>query len=412
MKITKQQAQQIAYYTFVAFAAVGFGAALFYAGYHVGTTNPQSIVIENVVNAETGGQLTTDFKTFWEAWSVLKNEHLKGGEAQDLDLLYGAIRGLTNSLDDPHTIFLPPEDSKKFEEDVTGNFGGIGAEIGVRDDQLVVIAPLKDNPAEKVGLKAGDKILAVNGDSTQGLDVNEAVKKIRGEIGTEVSLTIFRDGWDQTRDFKIVRANIQVPTLDWEPIERGTKKIAHVKLYSFNQNAPFLFYKTILAAFLGKSDAIVLDLRNNPGGFLEVAVNLAGWFLDKGSVVVSEKFRSGEEIVFRANGTGALKEVPTVILVNKGSASASEILAGALRDHLDIKLVGNQTFGKGTVQELRPLSDNSKIKLTIANWVLPDGGIIEEEGLKPDYEVEVKEGDPTPDPQLEKAIEVLLEQMK
>jgi carboxyl-terminal processing protease len=342
----------------------------------------------------------------------LKSEHLKGAEAKDQDLLYGAIRGLTNSLGDSHTIFLPPEDSKKFEEDVTGNFGGIGAEIGVRNDQLVIIAPLKGNPAEKVGLKAGDKILAIDGKSTQGLDVNEAVKKIRGEIGTEVSLTIFRDGWDQTRDFKIVRANIQVPTMDWEPITRGTKQIAHLKLYSFNQNAPFLFYKTILAAFFGKTDAIVLDLRNNPGGFLEVAVNLAGWFLDKGSVVVSEKFRSGEELVFRANGNGALKEVPTVILVNKGSASASEILAGALRDHLGVKLVGNQTFGKGTVQELRPLSDNSKIKLTIANWVLPAGGIIDDEGLKPDYEVEIKEEETATDPQLEKAIEVLLEQIK
>lgn len=411
-QLTKQQAQRIAYYTFVVFAVAGFGSAIFYAGYQVGVTTPKTVVVENIVNSEPDKKLATDFKTFWEAWDLLKSEHLKGGEAKDQDLLYGAIRGLTNALGDPHTIFLPPEDSKKFEEDVTGNFGGIGAEIGVRSDQLVVIAPLKDNPAEKAGLKAGDKILAIDGKSAQGLDVNEAVKKIRGEIGTEVSLTIFREGWEQTRDFKIMRANIQVPTIDWEPITRGSKQIAHVKLYSFNQNAPFLFYKTILAAFFGKTDAIILDLRNNPGGFLEVAVNLAGWFLDKGSVVVSEKFRSGEDIIFRSNGNGALKEVPTVILVNKGSASASEILAGALRDHLGIKLVGVQTFGKGTVQELRPLSDNSKIKLTIANWVLPDGGIIEEEGLKPDYEVEIKEEDMPTDPQLEKAIEVLLEQMK
>ncbi len=414
VNVTKVQAKKIVSYTIAALAVVILAAGAFYFGYQRGLSEPKVVRIENISNLEEG-ELATDFGVFWEAWNVLKNEHLKGAEAVDQDLVYGAIKGLTNSLGDPNTVFLPPEDSKKFEEDVSGNFGGIGAEIGIRDDQLVIIAPLKDNPAEKAGLLAGDKILAVDGESTQGIDVNEAVKRIRGEIGTEVTLTIFRDGWDRTRDFKIARDNIQVPTLEWELLAEDDKEIAYVRLFSFNQNAPFLFYKAALGILLGQADGIILDLRNNPGGFLEVAVNLSGWYLDKGDVVVSERFKDGEGAVFRANGSGALKTVPTVILVNQGSASASEILAGALRAQLGTKLVGTNTFGKGTVQELRPLSDNSKIKLTIANWVLPDGSIIDEEGLKPDFEVEISpedlEGDDPLDPQLEKAKEILLNEI-
>ena len=190
-------------------------------------------------------------------------------------------------------------------------------------------------------------------------------------------------------------------------------KIAHISLHSFNQNAPVGFYKEALKVLLGKADGIVLDLRDNPGGFLEIAINLSGWFLNKGDVVATEKFRNGQEIVFRANGNSALKNIPTVILVNKGSASASEILAGALRAKRGIKLIGAQTFGKGTVQELRSLSDGSKIKLTIANWVLPDGTIIDEKGLQPDYKADLtdKDMENKKDPQLDKAVEVLLEEI-
>jgi carboxyl-terminal processing protease len=417
--ISKQEAKRIAGYVLSAFGILAVVSLAFSFGYQRGTERPKNIIVKNVTNLEKPGELSADFRVFWEAWDLVKNGHLKGEATGEQELVYGAIKGLVGSLGDPHTVFLPPEDSKKFEEDVSGNFGGIGAEIGIRDEQLVIIAPLKGNPAEKIGLMAGDKIFAINGEGTQGIDVNEAVKKIRGEIGTEVKLTVFREGWDQTRDFTITRANIQVPTLEWELIARGGKELAHIKLFSFNQNAPLLFYKAALGVLLGKSDGIILDLRNNPGGFLEVAVNLAGWFLEKGELVVSEKFRSGDEIVFRATGTGALKRVPTVILINKGSASASEILAGALRANLGVKLIGEQTFGKGTVQELFPLSDNSTVKLTIANWVLPDGHIIEEQGLTPDFEVKITEEDLNEDktglardPQLEKAIEVLLGEIK
>ncbi|MBI3046520.1 MAG: S41 family peptidase [Candidatus Harrisonbacteria bacterium] len=411
----------------VAAAAVliiaGITGSAFYFGYQVGTGNPKKILAEDL----TG----TNFGIFWEAWELLKKEHLKGAEAKNQDLVYGAIRGLVNSLNDPHTVFFPPDDSKKFEEDVNGSFGGIGAEIGTRNNQLVIIAPLKNTPAEKAGLKAGDKILAIGEKSTEGLDVNEAVKKIRGTAGTEIVLTIFRENWNAPKDIKLTRAVIEVPTIESKIIEPGiagaesgqdgilavkNKKIAHISLFAFNQNAPLAFYKEAIRALLGGADGLILDLRNNPGGFLEVATNLAGWFLDRGEVIVTEKFRSGEEIVFRANGNGALKNLPTVILVNKGSASASEILAGALRVKRGIKIVGTQTFGKGTVQELKSLSDGSRIKLTIANWVLPDGTVIDEKGLKPDFEVEIKEEtekkDAKPaDPQLEKAVEILLDEL-
>lgn len=415
-KISKEKARQIAFYSSLSIFIILIGISIFYFGYQAGVKNPKTISIENVSNIQSNEGLQANFGIFWEAWDMLKKEHLKGGTAKDQDLIYGAVSGLVNSLKDPNTNFFPPEDSKKFEQDVNGNFGGIGAEISVKKDQLIVMAPLKGNPAEKAGLKAGDKILAINDKSTQGIDVNEAVKRIRGEIGTEVKLTIFRDGWDKIKDFKIARANIEVPTLESDLIKKNGKQIADIKLFSFNQNAPVAFYKAALSALVGKSDGIILDLRNDPGGFLEVAVNIAGWFLNKGEIVAKEKFRSGNEIIFRANGNESLKNIPVVVLVNKGSASASEILAGTLRANLGAKLIGTNTYGKGTVQELRNLSDGSKIKLTIANWVLPDGTIIDENGIKPDYQIDItdedlKNKDPKYDPQFNKAVEVLLQEI-
>lgn len=411
--LREKYSAQIPLFTGIFIVAAGLSIGLFFAGYEIGRANPRVVEVKNIKNTSPETEIEADFGTFWEAWDVMRNEHLKGAEAENQEMVYGAIRGLVSSFGDPHTIFLPPEDSKKFEEDVNGNFGGIGAEIGIKDKQLVVIAPLKGNPAEAVGLKAGDKIFGIDGKPTDSLDVNEAVKKIRGEIGTAVVLTIFRDGWDKTEDFKIIRANIVIPTLETKFLDFQGRKMAHISLFAFNQNAPLGFYKEILSASLNGAEGIILDMRNNPGGFLEVAINLAGWFVKKGEIVVSEKFRNGTGDVFRADGNQALQDAPVVILVNKGSASASEILAGALRAIRGTKLIGTNTFGKGTVQELRSLSDNSKIKLTIANWVLPDGTIISEDGLKPDYEVEISDEDVKNkfDSQLEKAKEVLLQEI-
>ncbi len=393
------------------FLIIGIAAAVLvlsgslYVGYRLGQQDPRVITVKNITNVDDP-EVKADFGVFWQAWEKLKDYHIDGGKVTDKDLVYGAVSGLVGALKDPHTIFFPPPDAKKFEEDVSGSFGGIGAEIGVRDDQLVIIAPLKDSPAEKAGLMAKDKIIKVNDDFTDGLNVNDAVKKIRGEIGTKVVLTILRNGWEKTREFSIVRQEIKVPTLDW-----GVKddKILHVKLYAFNENAPLLFYRAVLDGAVKGAKGMVLDLRNNPGGFLEVAVNISGWFFPRGTVVVTEEFRSGQNTEFKTSGNAALKDFPVVLLVNGGSASASEILAGALRDLRGIKIIGEKTFGKGTVQELQNLKDGSSLKITVARWLTPSGHAIDKNGLMPDYEVKLKEEDVKAgnDPQLEKAFEIL-----
>ncbi len=392
--------------------AVATGSG-FYAGFKTGEKYPQTLIIKGVTNLGPDEEIAIDFSPFWEAWQKLKDKHIKGAEMKNQDMLYGAISGLADSFGDPNTSFLKPEDSKKFEEDVGGSFGGIGAEIGLKKEQLIVVAPLEGSPAEKAGLRAGDKILAINGESTAGLSVDEAVKKIRGEIGTEVTLTILRENEEKSKDITIIRQLIEIPTLKLEIREDAENKIAYLQLHSFNENAPFLFYKAALIMLYRDVDGIVLDLRNNPGGFLDVSINLAGWFLERGKVVITEKFRNGDDQVFRANGASALKDLPLIILINKGSASASEILAGSLRDHREIKLVGEQSFGKGTVQELFNLKDKSTIKITIANWLLPNGQTIEENGLTPDVEVKLTEKDieTKKDPQLEKALEILQQEI-
>ncbi len=389
-------------------AAVVTGGSL-YIGFRAGQRYPQVITVKNLTNIDDQN-VKADFGVFWQTWEKLKEDHINGDTVPDQDLVYGAVTGLVDALKDPYTVFFPPAEAKKFEEDVKGSFGGIGAEIGIRDDQLVVIAPLKGSPAEKAGLLPKDKILKIDNTFTDGIKVNDAVTIIRGEIGTTVTLTILRNGWEAVKEFKIVRDEIRVPTLDWD-IKEGN--ILHLKLYAFNESSEQLFYDAVAGGLKQGAKGMVLDLRNNPGGYLEVAVNLAGWFLKHNLVVVSEKFRAGDDVVFRANGNEALKDFPVVVLVNGGSASAAEILAGALRDQRNIKLVGENTFGKGTVQELQTLSDNSSLKITIAKWLLPSGQAIEKNGLKPDFEVKLTEEDAKADndPQLKKAFEVLKPQL-
>ena len=351
-----------------------------------------------------------DFAVFWEAWQTIEENYYKNTEVSSQDKVYGAVSGLVKSLGDPYSEFFSPPDGKKFEEDIQGNFGGIGAELGIRDNELVVISPLKDSPAFRAELKAKDIILAVDSRPTQGIPIDEAVSDIRGEVGTKVVLTVFREGWEKPQDITITREIIVIPTLEYEMIDGG---IAYVNLYSFNANSNPLFFQSMTKALSSGSKGIILDLRNNPGGFLQVAVDLAGWFLPRGTLVVSERDKSGETVKLYSTGNAALEKIPVVVLINNGSASASEILAGALHDQRQTKLVGEKTYGKGTVQQLLPLKDDSSIKVTIANWVLPNGGIIEGEGIKPDFEIERTEEDfkKDEDPQLDKAIEVLKDEI-
>ncbi len=386
-------------------AAIISGA--FFAGFRYGKRFPKNLVVEGAKNIDSN---VADFSTFWQAWQVVNDNYLKNKDVAGKDKLYGSIAGLVGSLKDPYSEFFPPEENKKFQEDVRGDFGGIGAELGMDKGQLVVIAPLKDTPAARAGVKAGDRILSINASSTDGILIEQAVNAIRGPKGTAVVLGIIREGWKAPQDFKIMRGTIIVPTIEFE-MKDGN--IAYVGLRSFNANAEQLFYEAIAKATDKQARGVILDLRDDPGGFLDVAVELAGWFLPRGTLVVSETSRTGTGEQFKAEGNEALIHTPVVVLVNKGSASASEILAGALRDDRNIKLVGEKTFGKGTVQQLFSLHNDSSLKLTIAHWVLPSGHILENGGLKPDIEVKLTDENVKnkKDPQLDKAMEILTKEI-
>jgi carboxyl-terminal processing protease len=398
----------------ICFSILALLGSGFFLGFNLGKKTSKIINVRGIANIDN--KTSADFGIFWETWSAIHQNYLRDSEVPEKERVYGAVQGLVRSLGDPYSEFFKPEDAKKFEEDISGSFGGIGAEIGSKDRFIVIVSPLKNSPAERAGLKPGDKILMINSTSTEGMSVVEAVKLIRGEVGTEVKLTILREKEEKPKEIKIIREIIQVPTLDYE-VKDG---ILIVKLYSFNTNAEELFYKAVVDGFLRqKAQGLVLDLRNNPGGFLDVAVDLAGWFLKKGTLVVKEVTRekNNGENNHLAEGNGALKDIPVVVLVNKGSASASEILAGALQIQRGVKLVGEETFGKGTVQKLIKLSDGSSLKITVANWVLPNGQILEGNGLKPDIEVktnneEQDSKDTKNDSQLQKALEVVKEEIK
>ena len=384
----------------------------YYLGFQAGTEQPKKVVIENISGTDIPQEFKADFGIFWEAWDKLRETYIEKEKLNDQQkLVYGAVKGMVSSLQDPNTSFFTPEESEQLGQDLSGSFGGIGAEIGSKNEQIIVIAPLKNSPSEKAGLKASDKILKVDGKSTDGVTVGEAVRLIRGEVGTKVTLTILREGWQSPRDVEIVREVIQVPTVEWSMKEEN---IIYLELSSFSANTPFSFFQSMASGLQQGGDGLIIDMRNNPGGFLEVSVNLAGWFVDRGEVVVSEKFTGGDEKTFRAYGNAALKNFPVVIIMNEGSASASEILAGALRVHNSTKIVGAKSFGKGTVQQLIDLSDGSTLKVTISHWLLPDGHLIEGNGLEPDVKVLITDEDLVAgkDPQLEKAIEVLKSEIR
>lgn len=385
---------------------VGSTAGAFYIGYKKGFAETKIIEIKGVADINPNEEANADFGVFWQAWDKLKSKYVKGKDIKDQDLVYGAISGMLESLGDPYTVFMNPEDARKFTEDVNGNFGGIGAELENRNKQVVVVTPLKDTPADRAGIKPGDVILKAGDKDFSDVDVTEAVKIIRGDPGTKIMLLIMRDGFSAPKNFEITRQIIKVPTVKWEWKD---DKIVYLELYNFNQNAPFAFYSAVLESVPKGAKGMILDLRNNPGGYLDVAVNIAGWFMKSGETVVSERFANGDTDILKSSGTAALKDFPTVVLVNGGSASASEILAGALRDNRGVKIVGEKTFGKGTVQALEDLKDGSVIKITIADWVMPKGKVLNGNGIEPDYAVKMTDDDikNDRDPQLEKALEVL-----
>jgi len=368
-----------------------------------------------VINRELGQPETVDFNLFWQVLKKIEEKYVNKEKIDYQEILYGAISGMTKSLEDPYTIFMKPEKTESFLESVEtgGDFEGVGMEIGIKENILTVIAPLEGTPAMKAGIRAGDKILEIDGVSTEGLLTEEAANLIRGEKGTNVVLTIYRKTFKESKEMTLTRDTIQIPIARWElkndPANEEIK-IAYIKIYRFTGNLPGKFREIVSNILKTRAEKIILDLRNNPGGYLETAVDIASWFLPKGEVVAIEDF--GEEETqekYRSRGYKKFQDFPVVVLINKGSASASEIVAGALKDIRKIKLIGETSFGKGSVQSLERFRDNSSLKITIARWLTPSGISISEKGLTPDIEIELtdEDYDNDQDPQLDKALEIL-----
>ena len=377
-------------------------------GYYFGISNkPEIEKINTLINKESEVSAKIDFNPFWTAWNIINEKYVSMDGITDQDKVWGAIQGLASSLDDPYTIFMPPSDAEIFEEDIQGNFSGVGMEIGIRDNVLTVIAPLKDTPAEKAGIKTGDKILKIDNVLTTNFTTDKAVKMIRGEKGTPVKLSISREKENGLIDIIIIRDNIDIPTIDTEIKD----EVFIISLYSFSAVSPNLFRDALREFIDSGIDKLILDLRGNPGGYMDASVDIASWFLPSGKIVVSENFGEGKnEKIHRSRGYDIFNEnLKFMILIDGGSASASEILAGALSEHGIATLIGTKTFGKGSVQELVKITSDTSLKITIARWLTPNGNSISENGLDPDIEIEITIEDLEAgiDSQLEKAIELL-----
>lgn len=362
---------------------------------------------------------------FWNVWSRLDRFFIDKKALVPQKMVYGAISGMVSALDDPYTVFLPPDKNKEVEEQLRGSFEGIGIHFGFIDSKMAVIAPLKGTPAERAGLMAGDLILKIEEKETVGMSLAEAQTLIKGPKGTGVTLTIFSEGDEDSREVEIIRGEIVLKSVEVdikkEPTGQASKQgdlifiekegVALVRVARFTQQTRSEWEKVMSEVRGQRSEVkgVVLDLRSNPGGYLSGAVYLAGEFLEKGELVTRQEKSTGETLEFRVDREGKLGEMPLVVLVNKGSASSSEILAGALQEKKRAKLVGKKTFGKGSIQEVQDLPEGAGLHITTARWLLPSGKSIDKDGLTPDFEIEMTKEDIEAgrDPQYEKAVEVL-----
>ena len=385
----------------------------FLTGKETGLKTNAEILASLPLNPELGKPNAVDFSPFWETWRLIDKEFVGPELPSQEDKLWRSIQGLVSSLDDPYSVFFPPKESKDFTDEISGNFEGVGMEIEIRDQVLTVVAPLKGTPAERAGILPGDIILEVGGVKTRNLTISESVDLIRGEKGSEVIITVFRESTFETIDIPVTRSTIQIPIIETQVFKEN--KVFLISLFSFSANSAQLFQEALnefvqLSISEGYSK-LIIDLRNNPGGFLEASVDIASFFLPSGKIIVQEDFGGGEKgTIFRSKGYDVFtNNLKLVILVNGGSASASEILAGALSQQSKATLVGENTFGKGSVQQLFDVTSDTSVKITVARWLLPDGTAIDKEGIAPDVEVGLTREDfeAGRDPQLDKAIEVL-----
>jgi carboxyl-terminal processing protease len=414
---------------YLAVAGIAIVGLSYFIGFKYGIKSvPAESLVASVANKD--GQMSdVDFSTFWKAWKILdekfsSNSTSTATSTTDQDRVWGAIRGMTESLGDPYTVFFPPEEAEIFKNEIAGSFSGVGMEVGIKDEKLAVVAPIKGSPADKAGVQAGDFIVKIDEIDSIALSTDRAVKLIRGKSGTVVKLTLAREGVASPIVLSIVREIIDIPTIKTEtvgeksangetPKSTGLRKdgIFVISLYSFSANSANLFRGALKEFVDSGSNKLIVDLRGNPGGYLEAAVDMASWFLPSGKVIVKEESKSGNiDKEFRSKGYDIFTDkLRMVILVDGGSASASEILAGALSEHGKATLVGAKTFGKGSVQELIPITDETSIKVTVARWLTPKGKSLSHDGIVPDYVVPFTAADAKAkrDPQMDKAVQIL-----
>lgn len=362
-----------------------------------------------------------DFTLFFDVWDRLSRYYIDKTALDSRKMIFGAISGMVASLEDPYTVFLPPDQNREAKDDLGGKFEGIGAQLGVKDKRIVVIAPLKDSPSEKSGIKAGDYIVKVDGQETYNWTLPQAVNKIRGPKGSKVMLSIVHEEEAKLVDIAVTRDEIKVASVEWEVKDVNCqdslcRKVIYLKLGRFGDNTNSEWNKAvndIVAAISqipsNQFSGMILDVRNNPGGYLSGSVFIASEFIKEGTVVIQEN-ADGTRRNYEVDRQGKLTSVPLVVLINKGSASASEIVAGALKVKRQAPLVGETTFGKGSIQEAQDLKDGAGIHITTAKWLLPDGSWINGNGLKPQYEQLQDENNPDLDPQLDKALEIITKQ--
>ena len=396
-------------------AVVLAGLTGFWLGTHqfkIKLGRDSSIKIERKIPAD---KQNLDFSLFWEVWDRLEKNYIDKKALDQNQMVLGAIQGMVASLGDPYTAFLKPSENKELKEDLNGSFEGVGIQLGYKENQLAVIAPLTGTPAYKAGVKAGDLILKIDDQPTTGISADEAMRKIRGPKGTKVKLSLMHTDEKEPYEVEIVRDTIVVPSVEVEFVTTETQKrteaqkvIAHLKLMKFGDRTAEEWDKAVgeIANHKPSVSGVILDLRNNPGGYLTGSVFIASEFVGSG-VIVQQEHANGTKETFSVNRPGRILNQPLVVLINEGSASASEIVAGALQDYKRAKIVGTKSFGKGTIQEAEDLPGGAGLHITTARWLLPQGGSIDKKGITPDNEVKDDPKTSEIDEQLQKAIEVL-----